>query len=87
MGVLVGHSDFLNFPHWRIRRGYNHALKNVFFFSGVRETLLNQLFPSPKYVMPNDFIFEFTGVMQAAIFAPTALRFARFSGKIKKIMP
>jgi hypothetical protein len=62
-------------------------LKNVFFFSGVDETLLNQMFPPPKYVMPNDFIFEFTGVMQAAIFAPTALRLAKFSGKIKKMRP
>jgi hypothetical protein len=62
-------------------------LKNVFFFSGADETLLNQMVPPTKYVMPNDFIFEFAGAMQAAIIVPTVLKLARFSKKIKKRRP
>jgi hypothetical protein len=62
---------------------YNHALKNVFFFSGASETILNKMFPPSMYVMPNNFLFELTGVMQAVIFVPLLIQMARLSKKLK----
>lgn len=44
---------------------YNHLLKNLLFFSGTEESTMEVLFPPPAYEMPSDFIFEFTGIMQA----------------------
>ena len=43
--------------------GYNHVLKNlVYFIRG--ETAARTLFPPPLYEMPQDFIFEATGLAQ-----------------------
>lgn len=44
--------------------GYNHLLKNVLYFGGSSQAMLNQLFPPPLYEMPNSFIFEVTGIFQ-----------------------
>lgn len=44
--------------------GYNHLVKNVLFFGGAPRATLEQLFPPPKYEMPNDLWFEVTGVLQ-----------------------
>lgn len=44
---------------------YNHVVKLLLFFAGVPEDQLQQLYPDPTAEMPNDFIFEFTGVLQA----------------------
>ena len=44
--------------------GYNHALKNVFYFGGASAETLSLLFPPPTYEMPNDALFEITGVAQ-----------------------
>jgi hypothetical protein len=46
---------------------YNHLLKNIMFFGGAGDELLQTLFPAPTYEMPNDLLFEFTGVMQGVI--------------------
>lgn len=46
---------------------YNHLLKDVLFFSGLDNESMLSLFPPPKYVMPNDFFFEFTGVLQGVL--------------------
>jgi hypothetical protein len=61
---------------------YNHALKNVFFFSGASETTLDKMFPLSMYVMPNNFLFELTGVIQAAIFVPLIVHMASLSKKL-----
>lgn len=44
--------------------GYNHLVKDILFFGGVPQTALDQLFPAPRYEMPNDLWFEVTGVLQ-----------------------
>jgi hypothetical protein len=62
---------------------YNHALKDILFFSGTDKTLLDKLFPPPAYVMPNDFLFEATGVMQAAIFVPLGIKLLELLWKLK----
>lgn len=46
---------------------YNHLLKNVLFFAGAGKELLLQMFPPPKYEMPNDLFFELTGNVQAVV--------------------
>lgn len=56
---------------------YNHGLKNALYFLGTPSATMLRLFPPPLYVMPNDFIFEFTGVLQAILVFPllyTAIR-------------
>lgn len=44
--------------------GYNHALKNALYFGGASPAMLGQLFPPPRYELPNDVWFEVTGVLQ-----------------------
>lgn len=43
--------------------GYNHVIKNILYFSGVSTDTLDELYPS-IYELPNDFVFEVTGIAQ-----------------------
>lgn len=43
--------------------GYNHVVKNILYFTGVSTDTLDRLYPS-IYKLPDDFIFEFTGIAQ-----------------------
>ena len=43
---------------------YNHVLKDALYFSGLPQPWLMTLFPSPMYEMPNDAVFETSGVLQ-----------------------
>jgi hypothetical protein len=43
---------------------YNHLVKDVLFFSGMKEHSWRMLFPSPAYEKPNDLVFEATGILQ-----------------------
>ena len=47
-----------------VEGGYNHALKNILYFTTTDRALLARLFPPPTYEMPNDAFFETTGVLQ-----------------------
>jgi hypothetical protein len=47
-----------------IEGGFNHLLKNILFFGGSSQAILEKLFPPPTYEMPNDFWFEFSGILQ-----------------------
>ena len=49
---------------------YNHGFKNALYFLGTPTATMLWLFPPPVYVMPNDFVFEFTGVLQAILMFP-----------------
>lgn len=49
---------------------YSHLLKNLLFFAGTHQALLNQLFPPDTYFMPNNLFFEITGILQAFIAIP-----------------
>ncbi|BCH20650.1 hypothetical protein [Mesorhizobium sp. L-8-3] len=59
--------------------GYNHVLKNLVYFGFGAESA-KELFPPPTYEMPNDIVFELTGIAQfplcvlAAVFALRLLR-------------
>ncbi len=46
---------------------YNHLMKDVVFYIGLDTETLLQMFPPPKYEMPNDLIFEATGIAQAIV--------------------
>ncbi len=58
---------------------YNHLLKDILFYSGVNREVLFQLFPPPKYEMPNDFLFEATGVLQAVLAILLIIHFIRLT--------
>jgi len=47
-----------------IEGGFNHLIKNILYFGGASEELLDQLYSAPIYEMPNDFWFESTGILQ-----------------------
>jgi hypothetical protein len=61
---------------------YNHVLKNIFFFSGASQNTLQSMFPAPKYEMPNDFIFELTGVLQGFIVVPMIVILTRLASSL-----
>ncbi|CAD5294059.1 conserved membrane hypothetical protein [Imperialibacter sp. 89] len=42
---------------------YNHMVKNIVYFAGVPEATLLIYYPPPKYELPNDWLFEVTGVL------------------------
>jgi hypothetical protein len=44
--------------------GYNHLVKDLLFFAGLRADLLDRLFPDSVYEMPDDVLFEVSGVLQ-----------------------
>ena len=44
--------------------GYNHLVKNILFFSGAKMNTLRWMYPSPAYEMPDNFMFETTGILQ-----------------------
>ena len=44
--------------------GYNHVLKDLLYFAGTPTATMLALFPPPAYEMPNDFLFELSGVGQ-----------------------
>jgi hypothetical protein len=47
-----------------VEGGYNHLVKDVLFFAGLRADLLDRLFPDSVYEMPDDALFEISGVLQ-----------------------
>ncbi|MGO4834991.1 hypothetical protein AB4144_22310, partial [Rhizobiaceae sp. 2RAB30] len=42
---------------------YNHVLKNVVYF-GFGADSAQAFFPPPTYEMPDDLVFELTGIVQ-----------------------
>lgn len=43
---------------------YSHVLKNILFFSGTPLSILNIFYPSPAYHLPDNMLFELTGLLQ-----------------------
>ena len=43
---------------------YSHVLKNILFFAGASQSLLDKLYPPPAYHLPNNLFFELTGILQ-----------------------
>ena len=58
--------------------GYNHLLKNLLFLTGAPRELLLGLFPPPVYTLPDDVLFEVSGVLQALAALLTVRALLRF---------
>ena len=43
---------------------YSHILKNVLYFGGASKQVLERLFPAPAYHLPDNLLFELTGIAQ-----------------------
>lgn len=43
---------------------YNHVVKNIVYFAGMKLEIFRKFFPDPPYELPEDFIFESTGILQ-----------------------
>jgi len=43
---------------------YNHTVKDLLYFSGMRVSSWRILFPAPVYELPDNVIFESTGILQ-----------------------
>lgn len=59
---------------------YNHLAKNALYVAGTSRDVLVRLFPPPTYELPNDIVFEVSGIAQIvpAMFAAlAAYRFVR----------
>ncbi|MEP9390352.1 hypothetical protein [Mesorhizobium sp. KR9-304] len=56
--------------------GYNHVVKNIAYF-GLGQEAARTLFSGAAYEMPNDFIFEATGVAQFPLAVLTAVLVVR----------
>lgn len=57
---------------------YNHGVKNVLYFFGTSYGSMQRMFPPPVYVMPDNFVFEFTGVLQAIFVVPLLYHVIRY---------
>jgi hypothetical protein len=47
-----------------VEGAYNHVAKNALYFGGASLDTLHRLFPPPTYELPNDAVFEITGMLQ-----------------------
>lgn len=43
---------------------YSHIVKNILFFGGVDQSTLLRLYPPPAYHLPDNLLFELTGIVQ-----------------------
>lgn len=43
---------------------YSHVVKDVLYFVGAPQDFLLRLFPPPAYHLPDDFLFELSGLLQ-----------------------
>ena len=59
---------------------YNHVLKNTLFFSGLPTGMMHSFYPAGTYEMPDDLLFELTGVMQGIIAILLIRRFVHLTG-------
>ncbi len=58
--------------------GYNHLVKDALFLAGAPRGLLVRMFPPPAYELPNDAVFEVSGVAQVIPGAIAAVASVRF---------
>lgn len=59
LGAVIFQAGFVTFECV-----YSHVLKNMLFFGGAPDALLNTLFPSPAYHLPDNVFFEISGILQ-----------------------
>lgn len=57
--------------------GYNHVLKDILFFAGLPTVAFDRLFPDSMYELPDNLLFEASGVLQFFLGLLTARLLAR----------
>lgn len=57
--------------------GYNHVVKNILYFAGTPVAVLDRLYIPGMYELPNDAVFEITGVLQFGVGVYTVYHLAR----------
>lgn len=62
---------------------YSHILKNILFFSGLPQSILEKLYPAPAYHLPNNLFFEFTGLLQLVGFVAVWYAYRVFQDRPK----
>ena len=60
---------------------YSHVLKNIMFFGGVPQSILEKLYPAPAYHLPDNLFFEFTGLLQLVGFVAVWLAYRVFKDR------
>ena len=56
---------------------YNHLVKDLLYFGGAPVSVVRTLFPAPKYELPNNWLFEITGVLQVVFATMAGIQLAR----------
>jgi len=56
---------------------YNHVVKDLLYFGGAPLSVVRALFPAPRYELPNNWLFEITGVLQVAFATMAGIQLAR----------
>ncbi|WNG50160.1 hypothetical protein F0U60_43070 [Archangium minus] len=46
---------------------YSHVFKDLLFLAGTRPQVMGRLFPASVYSLPDDLLFELTGVLQVPL--------------------
>jgi hypothetical protein len=62
---------------------YSHVLKDALFYGGASQSMLEWLFPAPAYHLPDNVLFELTGLMQLAGFWAAWLAYRVFKERPK----
>jgi hypothetical protein len=60
---------------------YSHVLKDLLFFIDISRPTLEQLYPPPAYHLPDNWLFEITGVMQLAGFVSAWFAYRLFQDR------
>jgi hypothetical protein len=72
---------------------FNHVVKDMLYFAGASASIMTQLFPPPRYEMPDNWFFETTGVLQVlpagftAWYISAAIRKRRASRSARAAVP
>ena len=56
---------------------YNHVVKDLLYFGGAPVSVVRALFPAPTYELPNNWLFETTGVLQVVFATMAGIQLAR----------
>ena len=76
LGAVIFQAGFITFECV-----YSHVLKNILFFGGVSEPVLERLYPSPAYHLPDNMFFEVTGLLQLVGFVAVWFAYRVFREK------
>ena len=62
---------------------YSHILKDILFFAGTSRAVLEQMYPAPAYHLPDNLLFEITGILQLTGFIAVYFACRLFQAQLK----